>query len=96
MSSPQENKHLGLYKDMSFNNKDNDWNEYKELILSELERINKQLETINEKFENIFLEEIVKLKVDIAMLQIKSGIFGALTGAVTTLILFLVNKHFLT
>jgi len=50
----------------------NGWNEYSRLVLAELERHNKLLEEYNKKLNVI--------QVEIAMLKVKAGIWGALGG----------------
>lgn len=60
------------------------WTEYRRLILSELERINKALHEIDEKIDDKLIGEVAKLKVDVGMLQVRSGIWGAIAGIVTT------------
>lgn len=62
----------------------NGWVEYRRLILSELERINLALREIDEKIDGKLIGEVAKLKVDIGMLQVRSGIWGAIAGVVTT------------
>lgn len=56
------------------------WFEYRQLILSELRRINQSLGELDAKIDRLRTDEISKLKVDVAMLQVKSGMWGALGG----------------
>jgi hypothetical protein len=73
------------------------WGEYRRLILSELERISGSLVGLNEKIDNKLVAEVAKIKVDIGMLQVKSGIWGAVAAIVTTLgiaLLTYVSGHF--
>ena len=63
-----------------FGDGDKGWNAYRRLILSEFARINKSVDLINTKLERFHAEEIGQLKVDIAMLQVKSGMWGAAAG----------------
>ena len=59
---------------------DKSWREYRRLILSELDRINVSILSLNTKLERFHNEEIGQLRVDIAMLQVKSGVWGAMAG----------------
>ncbi len=52
----------------------NGFNEYKKLILSELEKLNGKMDD--------FLEDQQKMKVEIAVLKIKSGIWGAIGASI--------------
>jgi hypothetical protein len=61
------------------------WREYRRLILAELERINKSIVDINAKIEQFRADEISQIKVAIAMLQVKSGVWGAIAALAVTL-----------
>lgn len=61
------------------------WTEYRRLILSELERINAALHEIDEKIDDKLVAEVARLKVEVGMLQVRSGIWGAIAGIITTL-----------
>lgn len=71
------------------------WREYRRLILSELESLNKAIEGLNRKIDDLRNEEISVLKVNVAMLQLKCSLWGALGGAVSALaaVLPIVLKH---
>lgn len=70
---------------------DDGWNEYKRLILSELERISDSLSDIDEKMDNKIINEVAKLQVEIAMLKVKSGIWGALAGVIAAISILLLS-----
>ncbi len=53
---------------------ENGWSEYQRLVLADLGRHGKLLNTLNEK--------INKIHVEIAYLKIKSGIWGLIGGAI--------------
>lgn len=57
-----------------------DWFQYRRLILSELTRISNAIAEVDAKIERLRSDEISKLKVDVAMLQVKAGMWGALGG----------------
>ena len=63
---------------MAQNNAPNDWNEYRALVLHELENLNKAVDALEVERINV-REEIAKLKV-------KSGIWGMIGGAIPVLI----------
>jgi hypothetical protein len=63
-----------------FGQSEDGWREYRRLILAELERINKSIIEINKKMEQFRADEISQIKVAIAMLQVKSGVWGAAAG----------------
>lgn len=54
-----------------------EWHEYRRLVIAELTRINMTLEAIR--------IELNSAKTDIALLQLKSGAWGAIAGAVVAL-----------
>lgn len=56
------------------------WGEYRRLILSELERIGRDLEVLNDKLDKFRQDEISKIKIDVAMLKVKAGVWGMLGG----------------
>lgn len=63
-------------------NGNNNWKEYKKLVMSELKRFNDYQEKLDKKLDKII--------VDIATLKVKSGIWGFLGGALSVLIIILV------
>jgi len=54
------------------------WIEYRKLVLSELERLNIKVMEIDQNLNST--------KTDIAMLQIKAGLWGAISGVIPGLI----------
>lgn len=63
-----------------FGQSEDGWREYRRLIIAELERINSSIIEINKKMEAFRTDEISQIKVAIAMLQVKSGVWGAAAG----------------
>ncbi len=57
---------------------DNNWNEWKNLVLNELKTLNTRMDTT--------AKEIVTIREAIAGLKIKSGIWGAIAGTIPVLI----------
>jgi hypothetical protein len=58
------------------------WGEYKRLILQELERLSKEVALLNIKLDNFRSDEIAGIKVEVAMLKVKAGVWGAICGAI--------------
>lgn len=54
---------------------DGNWDEYRKLVLSELRRL--------ERAVNGLHDEVAELKVEVARLNVKAGLWGALAGIVT-------------
>ena len=72
----------------------NGWSEYRRLVLSELERLHKgQLELRNEiaQLRRDTATELAKVRSDIAMLKIKSGVWGAAAGLIPAIIAILLT-----
>jgi len=87
-------------------NDDQPWIQYRRLILTELERLGRQQETMSSKLDTIRVEfharlqaivetEIGQMRVEVAMLKVKAGVWGAIAGFIPvalTLAYFLLNK----
>lgn len=58
------------------------WGEYRKLILAELERLNRVISALDSKLEAFRNDDISSLKVEVAMLKVKAGLWGALAGLV--------------
>jgi hypothetical protein len=56
------------------------WAEYRRLILQALERLDGEISKLNGKMDSFRNEDIAALKVKIAMLEVKAGIWGAVSG----------------
>jgi hypothetical protein len=59
-------------------NRINGWNEWSKYVLKELERLNKCFEAIDKKVDDLLIEHTI--------LKVKAGLWGALSGGITTLI----------
>ena len=63
------------------------WFEYRKYIVNELARIDKGVSQLNDRMEiamNNRDETISKMRIEIAMLKVQAGIWGAGAGIVTT------------
>jgi hypothetical protein len=69
-----------------------DWREHRLLILAELKRISDSISALENRLDEFRSEEIQKIKVDIAMLQVKASLWGGVWGAGLSAIVALVVK----
>jgi hypothetical protein len=58
------------------------WEEDRRLVLSELERITRDIGFINEKIERVRQEDLAKIKLDLALLKFQSALYGSIAGVV--------------
>lgn len=63
---------------------DNPWSEYRRLVLNELERLNQNFEHLQKSVD--------AANVNIAMLKVKAGAWGAMAGLMTALTAVLIAK----
>ena len=69
-------------------NSGNNWSEYQKLVLAELERHGSLISEVDQK--------ITDLRVEIAMLKVKSGVWGAAAGLISVMVFLLyqlLSKH---
>lgn len=62
--------------------KQGDWGEYRALVLEEMKRLNLGIEAVNLKIDALRSADIAEVKAQIAVLQFKSGLWGAMAGAI--------------
>ena len=64
------------------------WDEYRRLVLSELERLDKAVKE-SDKSDAVaiskLLVDVTRLREDVVALKIKAGIWGILGGVITTI-----------
>ena len=70
---------------------DDSWPEGSRHVLAELKRLNDNLANVDDKIDRIKDDHISPLKVEIAMLQVKSGLWGLLGGAIPVILMVLVE-----
>lgn len=58
------------------------WNEYKLLVLDQLEGLKGQVRSLEAKVDGFRADDIANVKVEIALLKQKAGIWGAIAGLV--------------
>lgn len=61
------------------------WTEYRRLVLGELVRIERDIGSLHDKFDDLKTNDIGAMRVEIAMLKVKAGLVGAMTGTLTGL-----------
>lgn len=59
------------------------WVEYRRLILQALERLDGEIRGLNAKMDAFRADDIATIKVEVAMLKVKAGMWGAVMGLVT-------------
>ena len=67
---------------------DEDWNEYRRLVLAELKRLTERIDTLTDR--------IARMESSMAVLQFRSGLIGALLGALggaIPAIIWAINKQ---
>ncbi len=62
-----------------------DWPEWSRFILAELKRLNEVQEKIDTKLQ--------KVTIDIAMLKVKSGVWGMMGGLIPIIIVLVIEKY---
>lgn len=62
------------------------WNEYKLLVLDQLERVSRQVGELERKVDAFRADDIASVKVDIALLKQKAAGYGAIAGLIPSLI----------
>lgn len=59
-----------------------DWGEYRRLILQELQRLHDGISEVKNQISALHASEIASIKAEIAVLKVKSGVWGFIAGAV--------------
>ena len=70
---------------------DDSWAEWMRHVLSELQRLNTNLTSLDDKLSAIKDDHITPLKVEIAMLQVKSGMWDMIGGAIPVILMVLIE-----
>lgn len=70
-----------------------EWEKIGSHILMELKRLNKTCHEMTEQIANIHKDDIPNLKIEVAMLKVKAGIWGLMGGAIPLVITILL-KYF--
>ena len=65
---------------------DDGWIENRKLISRELERLGEDLSAIREHISKIRQDELSSLRTDIALLKLKSSLWGGLMGGATAML----------
>lgn len=67
-------------------NERDSWAQWSKYVLAELKRINEAIDALDVKIDRIKDEQISQLKIEIAMLKVKAGVWGLLGGALPVII----------
>jgi hypothetical protein len=59
---------------------EDDWVTNRKLIVAELRRIGDDVRAVTDSFDKFRREDIAELKIDIALLKLKSSLWGAVLG----------------
>jgi len=62
------------------------WREWGTYVLKEMKRLNTQIESLDNKVTSIKDQQISQLKIEIAMLKVKSGVWGLIGGLIPIVI----------
>lgn len=71
------------------------WEEYRRLVVSELERIDAAMRELDRKLDDaLFVRDkgMSELRVEVAILKTKATIFGAIAGTAATVLLQVLMK----
>jgi len=58
------------------------WNEYKLLVLDQIEKVCRQVGELERKVDAMRADDITAVKVEIALLKQKAGLWGAIAGLI--------------
>jgi hypothetical protein len=70
---------------------DDNWQTWSKFVLTDLERLRAQIAELDTKFDSLKDDQISKLKIEIAMLKVKSGVWGSIGGLIPVVIFFAVE-----
>lgn len=65
---------------------DEGWKAYRRLILAQLKSLDEAVRLLDAKLASFYAKDVAQLRVDIAMLQVKSGVWGAAAGLIVVMI----------
>ncbi len=68
-----------------------DWGQYRKLILSELQRISQDLKDLGSRLDTFRDAELSQIKIDVAMLKVKAGVWGGMSGLLVAIAAILVG-----
>jgi hypothetical protein len=68
------------------------WGEYRRLVLAELERIARDMESLADKVERFRADELAAIRTEVALLKQKAAFWGAIAGVIVTVLVSLIPK----
>lgn len=63
-----------------------EWGSYRRLILSRLDALDERMEKIANKLESLHQNDLAKIRTDIALLNLKAALAGALASMAVSVI----------
>lgn len=71
----------------------NGWSEYQKLVLAELERLDKGLEVLDQKVDDLRAEDgpLATINAEIKLLKYKSTLWGGVAGGIPAVILVIIK-----
>jgi hypothetical protein len=67
------------------------WQQWSKFVLAEMKRLHEQIESLDRKIDGLKDEQISQLKVEIAMLKVKSGVWGLIGGLIPVAVILIVE-----
>lgn len=67
------------------------WQEWSRHVLAELKRLNDTIQAVDDKIDKLKDEQVSPLKIELAMLKVKSGFWGMIGGAIPVILMVLVE-----
>ena len=68
-----------------------DWVAYRKHVMAELSRLNVSMQLLNTKLDTFRQEDITDMRVQIAMLQVKAGVWGLVAGLIPALAVLVIQ-----
>ena len=65
---------------------DNGWQEYKQLVLQQIHDVKLSVAEMDKRITDIRQIDVPAIRVEIAMLKIQAGLWGALAGIIPSLL----------
>lgn len=83
----------GIYfpPEPSMADEEDGWDKIGPHVLIELKRLNHTMRELSDEIQQIHKDEITPIKIEIAQLKIKAGVWGLMGGAIPALIIILLK-----
>lgn len=67
------------------------WSDYQKLVLSELERLDRGLSDLDEKFDVVRSNELAEIQAELKLLKFKSTLWGGMAGGIPAILMVLIK-----